>query len=219
MTEPAYTRRGVLRTIGSGSAVGSLATLGGRNGRGDANRRRNRDRQRWIRVGERPERRAVSRVGGGPRVRLRRAHSPDARVGDRRAGAQREIRYVEEDRALGGIVTPRRQPRRQGRRRVPYGVAVGPGPTWPRNTATPVAERNVVLDTGIDSTHPPSRRTGERGRVRPERQRHRGVRLPGRPGRRHPRRLARHVAAPAWSERTTTTPVSSVSVRRRLSTP
>jgi len=128
MTEPAYTRRGVLRTIGSGSAVGSLATLG--TGTGAATRTA--DETVTVNVGYASE--------SGRSAALSRASAVDHEFGfdaltaqmpeseTDALAAQREIRYVEEDRALGGIVTPRRQPRRQvDGQRVPYGVAVTGG--------------------------------------------------------------------------------------------
>lgn len=155
MTEPAYTRRGVLRTIGSGSAVGSLATLG--TGTGAATRTA--DETVTVNVGYASE--------SGRSAALSRASAVDHEFGfdaltaqmpeseTDALAAQREIRYVEEDRALGGIVTPRRQPRRQvDGQRVPYGVAVTGADVAAEHGYTGSGANVAVLDTGIDSTHP-----------------------------------------------------------------
>jgi len=154
MTEPAYTRRGVLRTIGSGSAVGSLATLG--TGTGAATRTA--DETVTVNVGYASE--------SGRSAALSRASAVDHEFGfdaltaqmpeseTDALAAQREIRYVEEDRArryrYAAEATPpsgRRTARPVRRRRDGADVAAEHGYT---GSGANVA----VLDTGIDSTHP-----------------------------------------------------------------
>jgi subtilisin len=155
MAKPQYTRRGVLRTVGSGFAGGSLATLG--TGTGAATQTA--DKAVTVNVGYAST--------NGRSAALSRASTVDHEFGfdaltarmpeseiDALA-AHRDIRYVEEDRILGGIVTPQIQPRRQvGEHRVPYGVAVTGGDVAAEHGYTGSGADVAVLDTGIDSTHP-----------------------------------------------------------------
>jgi len=155
MADPTHTRRRVLRAVGSGLAVGSLATFG--TGTGAAARPG--DETVTVTVGY--------ASAGGRNAALARALTvhyefgfdaltlqvPESAIDV--LAARRDVRYVEKDRPLGGIVTPRLQPRRRvDGQRTPYGITVTGADVAAENGFTGSGANVAVLDTGIDSTHP-----------------------------------------------------------------
>lgn len=153
MADQTYTRRRMLRAVGSGVAVGSLATLG---------------------TGESAATTApdtVVNVGyastSGRRAALARASTVHHEFGfdaltvaipaseTDALAARRDIRYVEVNRTLGGIVAPRLQPRqRVTDQRLPYGITATGADVAGVEGYTGSGAHVAVLDTGIDSTHP-----------------------------------------------------------------
>lgn len=154
MAEPSLTRRSVLRAIGGGCVVGSPTTFAVGP---VAGRPTDRDQ-------------AVANVGyvdGGGRDAVLDAASavlyefgfdaltarvPASEIPD--LAARPDVRYVERDATIGGILQPRPQPRRQLEgTTVPYGVELV-GADVATDAGVTGADADVaVLDTGIDSTH------------------------------------------------------------------
>lgn len=155
MAQSVSTRRGVLRAVGSGLAVGSLATLGTRRGAAT----RTADETVTVNVGYASANGRSAALARASAVHYEfgfdalTVQMPESEI-DALAG-RRDVRYVEENRALGGIVTPRLQPRRQiDGQRVPYGVATTGADVAAEHGYTGSGANVAVLDTGIDSTHP-----------------------------------------------------------------
>ncbi|QKY19314.1 S8 family peptidase [Halolamina sp. CBA1230] len=155
MTDPAYSRRGVLRAVGSGFAAGSLATVGSGTGAATPTA----DEPVTVNVGY--------ASASGRNATLARASTvqyefgfdaltvqlPESEIDA--LAARRDVQYVEENRALGGGITPRIHPRQQvDGQRVPYGVSVTGADVAAEQGYTGSGANVAILDTGIDSTHP-----------------------------------------------------------------
>ena len=152
MADSAYTRRGLLRAAGSGLAVGSLVT--GMSGATRATAEAVTVNVGYASASGRDA--ALDRASalqhefGFDAVTVRMPTSETDAL-----AARSDVRYVEENRVLGGGITPRLQPRRRvDGQRAPYGVAVTGADVAAEAGYTGDGAHVAVLDTGIDSTHP-----------------------------------------------------------------
>lgn len=163
MADPGYTRRSVLRAVGSGFAVGSLATFG----TGTSVATPGEDHL-TVNVGYASAAGRDAVLGRASTVLHEfgfdalTAQVSEAALDE--LAARRDIRYAEADRVLGGIVTPRLQSRRHvAGQRVPAGVTVTGADAARQEGYTGSGATVAVLDTGIDSTHPDLRANLGRG--------------------------------------------------------
>lgn len=154
MAESVYNRRELLRTVGSGLAVGSLTTLG--TGTAAATPA---EGVVTVNVGYASANGRTAAVDHASTV----AHEfgfdaltiqmPASATDD--LAARRDIRYVEQNRNIGGIFEPQLQPRRRVEdQRVPYGIELTGADVAADAGYTGRDATVAVLDTGIDSTHP-----------------------------------------------------------------
>lgn len=155
MVVSVYTRRGVLRTVGSGLSVGSITTLGTETGEST----RTADETVTVNVGYGSASGRTAALAIASTVHYDfgfdalTAEVPELEVDA--LSARGDIRYVEENRALGSVVTPQLQPRRHvDSQRVPYGIAATGADVATEHGYTGSGANVAVLDTGIDSTHP-----------------------------------------------------------------